>query len=256
MGLGGRRPSRAVFEQPPPGQFPELQRHFDTVYDLLAGDSRGKPWGPLLDAGSGDGSALAAVVSGTGAWGVATDVRASAEWAGPPGFQELQANADRLPFRDRAFTAALTMESIEWFANPAAVLRELARVSERRLVAVQTDWSSLWFDSGDPETAREFTRLFAGPSGAVGAQLTAIVAEAAIPGNVTHAPHTIRGERLTRGTYAFELLRLLRRWLIVQPAGVRARRFDDWRAELDERAERGAFSFSLDRHAVSVELPA
>ena len=70
---------------------------------------------------------------------------------------------------------------------------------------------------------------------------------------VEDAGDTIRGERLRPGTYAMELLRLLREFLVVQSAGVRARRFDEWRADLEERAARGAFGFSIERRVVVTE---
>ena len=124
---------------------------------------------------------------------------------------------------------------------------ELARVSRGRVVIVQSDWRTLWLDSGDPETAQEFTRLFAGPAGPDAAAPAALLAAAGMR-LVEDGVDTIRGERLRPGTYAMELLRLLREFLVVQSAGVRARRFDDWRAELEERAARGAFGL-LDRAA-------
>ena len=175
--------------------------------------------------------------------------------AGPLGFAPLQADAARLPFRDRAFTATLSMETLEWFADPPAALREMARVSQDAVVLVQSEWGSLWFDSGDPDTAREFTRLFSGPGAPAGRRLAGLVTGAGMQ-VASESTDTIRGERLQRGTYAFELLRILREYLVVQRSGVRARRFDEWRDDLVERAARGAFSFSLERHVVVGRPPA
>ena len=241
--------------QRPADRFPELQRHHDEVYDRLLGGTTARAAGPLLDVGSGDGAALAATLEGTNVWGVALDRRRLHDWRGPAGFARVQADGARLPFRDRAFRAALSMETVEWLADPAAVVREMARVSQERVVVVQSDWTSLWFDSGDPDTAREFTRLFAGPGNTGEGRIAGLVEGAGLR-SVVDIVQTIRGERLQRGTYAFELLRLLREYLVVQHAVVRARRFDEWREELDARAQRGAFSFSQERRlAVGTVAP-
>ncbi|MXY79045.1 MAG: hypothetical protein F4Y94_05005 [Chloroflexi bacterium] len=117
---------------------------------------------------------------------------------------------------------------------------------------VQSDWRTLWLDSGDPETAQEFTRLFTGPADPDAAAPASLLAAAGMR-VVEDAVDTIRGERLRPGTYAMELLRLLREFLVVQSAGVRARRFDEWRADLEERSARGAFGFSIERRVVVAE---
>ena len=239
----------------PPDRYPELQAHYDAVYDRLTGGRTARAVQPLLDVGAGDGAALAATVAGTGVRGVALDQRLVLDWRGPLGFAPLQADAARLPFRDRAFTATLSMETLEWFADPPAALREMARVSQDAVVLVQSEWGSLWFDSGDPDTAREFTRLFSGPGAPAGRRLAGLVTGAGMQ-VASESTDTIRGERLQRGTYAFELLRILREYLVVQRSGVRARRFDEWRDDLVERAARGAFSFSLERHVVVGRPPA
>ena len=147
-----------------PPRYPELQSHYDAVYDRLAAGRTGRAAGPLLDVGSGDGAALAATVEGTGIGGVALDRRAGGEWRGPAGFARVTGDAARLPFAAGAFPAVLMQETWEWLSRPAVVAGELARVSRGRVVIVQSDWRTLWLDSGDPETAREFTRLFAGPT--------------------------------------------------------------------------------------------
>ena len=234
-----------------PARYPELQAHYDAVYDRLAAGRRGRAAGPLLDIGSGDGAALAATVEGTGIGGVALDRRLR-EWRGPTGFARLTGEASRLPFASEAFPSVLMQETWEWLSRPAAVAGELARVSRGRVVIVQSDWRTLWLDSGDPETAQEFTRLFAGPADPDAAAPASLLATAGMR-VVEDAVDTIRGERLRPGTYAMELLRLLREFLVVQSAGVRARRFDEWRADLEERAARGAFGFSIERRVVVAE---
>ncbi len=240
-------------EPPEFHRYPELRAHFNAVYDHLTAGQRPHDASPLLDVGAGTGAALFAVVFGTGLRGVAVDLRRAAEWIGPPEFDFLMADAQALPFPDRAFPATLSMETLEWFADPGAALREMARVTRDRLVIVHTDWHSLWFDSGDPDTAREFTRLFAGPIAEAGGHRLPEIVTAAGLSLAQHDIHTVRGDVLAPETYARHLLALLREWLVQQDAGVRARRFDTWRADLDTRAEAGEFAFSLNRHVVVVE---
>ena len=233
-------------------RYPELRAHFDAVYDQLIGSDGPRDASPLVDVGSGNGSALAAVMAGTDASGLALDLREAAEWLGPPGFETVLADGARLPLANGAAPAALCMEAIEWFSDPQAVVRELARVASKRVVLVHSDWQSLWFDSGDPETSREFTRLFAGPvpGGKRIRELLEDLSAAAGLNVGTHEVHVIRGETIAPDTYAQHLLALLRDWLCNQLGAVRARRFDEWRKDLETRAVEGTFAFSLDRHLV------
>ncbi|HJN92468.1 MAG TPA: methyltransferase domain-containing protein [Dehalococcoidia bacterium] len=232
--------------------FPELRDHFNAVYDLLVGDEGPRGATPLLDVGTGTGAGLAATVSGTDLFGVAIDLRFPAEWLGPPDYAFLIADAQTLPFATDAFPAVLQMETSEWLTDPVAALREAVRVSQRRVVVVHTDWQSLWFDSGDPETSQEFTRLFAGPRSdhSAGIMLESQLEAAGLP-SFRHDVHVIRGVQIAPDTYAKHLLGLLREWLCNQIGAVRARRFDEWLKDLEERSREGTFGFSVDRHVLT-----
>lgn len=237
------------------GLYPEMRAHFDAVYDQLIGSDGPRGASPLIDVGSGNGSALAAVVAGTNMTGVALDLREAAEWMGPHGFDIVLADAAQLPFPSGAAPVLLSMETIEWFDAPPAVLREMARVASKRVLLVHSDWQSLWFDSDDPDTSREFTRLFAGSvsGGKPIRDLLDDFVSAAGLRLATHEIHVIRGETIGPDTYARHLLGLLRDWLCNQLGAVRARRFDQWRKDLEARAVEGRFGFSLDRHVVVAE---
>jgi SAM-dependent methyltransferase len=235
--------------------YPEMREHFDAVYDQIIGSDGPRGASPLIDVGSGNGSALAALVAGTNTTGIALDLREPAEWMGPPGFDVVLADAAQLPFANVAAPVLLSMETIEWFNSPAAVLAEMARVASKRVLLVHSDWQSLWFDSGDPETSREFTRLFAGPvpgGKPIRELLDDFVAAAGLR-LAAHELHVIRGETIAPDTYARHLLGLLRDWLCNQLGAVRARRFDEWRKDLEVRAAEGTFAFSLDRHLIVAE---
>jgi SAM-dependent methyltransferase len=244
-----------VVSAPEFGLYPEMRAHFDAVYDQLIGSDGPRGASPLIDVGSGNGSALAAVVAGTNMTGVALDLREAAEWMGPHGFDIVLADAAQLPFPNGAAPMLLSMETIEWFDAPPAALREMARVASKRVLLVHSDWQSLWFDSDDPDTSREFTRLFAGSvsGGKPIRDLLDDFVSAAGLRLATHEIHVIRGETIGPDTYARHLLGLLRDWLCNQLGAVRARRFDQWRKDLEARAVEGRFGFSLDRHVVVAE---
>ena len=234
---------------------PELRPHDDAVYDLLVAGLGPRATSPLLDVGSGDGIGLSSIVGGTGMHGLALDRHLTADWRGPDGFPRLRADATQLPFCNGAFASSLSSEGLEWFSRPVAVLCEMARTTRHRLLLVQTDWPSLWFDSADPETSREFTRLYAGPEAVTATTFPGLLRAAGLS-TKTLERQTIQGRELRRGSYAHHLLRLLRRFLVVQAAVVRARRFDEWRADLAARASRDAFAFSLQRYVAVIALDA
>ena len=239
-----------------PNRFPELQRHHDEVYDRLLGGTTARAAGPLLDVGSGDGAALAATLEGTNVWGVALDRRRLHDWRGPAGFARVQADGARLPFRDRAFRAALSMETVVMARRPrrgragdGAGLAESGwswcKATGRRCgstAAIPTPRGSSRGCSRGPGTPARG----ASPAWSRGPDC----------GRWSTSCRRFGANVLQRGTYAFELLRLLREYLVVQHAVVRARRFDEWREELDARAQRGAFSFSQERRlAVGTVAP-
>jgi SAM-dependent methyltransferase len=240
-------------------QYPELRAHFDRVFDLVAArlgspqQQRARGVRAVLDVGAGNGASLAAVVFGTEVRGVAADVHIAPEWLGPPGFAVARADAHSLPFASSTFATSIALETLEWLADPPVALREIARVTEGALIVVQTDWHSLWFDSDDPETSQEFTRLFAGPRTHSPIDRLAEFLESSGLSPSTHDIHPVRGKSTDPDSYAHYLLSQLREWLVIQRGIVRARRFDAWRTALDVRAEEGAFAFSLDRHVVAVD---
>ena len=99
-------------------QYPELRAHFNAVFDLVAAgmgspqQRRSRGFRAILDVGTGNGAALAAIVFGTELHGVAADVRITPEWLGPPGFAVVASDAHALPFRRNAFTTSMSMDTI------------------------------------------------------------------------------------------------------------------------------------------------
>ena len=150
----------------------------------------------------------------------------------------------------------MSMDTIEWLADPAVAFREMARVTDGALIFVQMVLHSRCFDSDDPDTSQEFSRLFAGPHTiSMNERLDQGIGKIGLAAR-THDIHTVRGKGIEAETYARYLLNQMREWLVIQRGIVRARRFDSWRKALDTRTEDGAFAFSLDRHVVVVDCAA
>ncbi len=91
--------------------------------------------GVALDVGSGPGNVTASLARAAGPDGLALGVdisepmlsRAVSAEAGPNvGF--LRADAQRLPFRDESFDAAVSLAVLQLIPNPAATLAEIVRV--------------------------------------------------------------------------------------------------------------------------------
>jgi SAM-dependent methyltransferase len=87
----------------------------------------------LLDAGCGEGEMLRRDVLPPAVRPVCLDLRPAslAEIAGP---QRVCASVLSMPFADRSFDAVTCLEVLEHLDNPAAAVRELARVSRRAVV--------------------------------------------------------------------------------------------------------------------------
>jgi SAM-dependent methyltransferase len=72
----------------------------------------------------------------------------------------VQADAHRLPFADHEFDAARIERTLQHVADPAAVVREIARIVRPggRIVALEPDWHTLSFSGEDSATARAVAR--------------------------------------------------------------------------------------------------
>ena len=225
----------------------ELRRHYDAVYDLLLDGRRPRDAGPLLDIGTGDGAAIGAIAMGTGLRGVGVDLRTPSEWLGPPDWEFVEAPAERLPFDDGSFRTALFVDVIEWLRRPEVALAEASRVTDGPIVIVQTDWDGLWFETREADAARELSRLYLqGSPDGVRKRIRDAAAEAGLQTRELSA-QTIRADSLAPGSLASDVLNTMRRWLVIDAARVRARRFDDWRTDLELQAADGHFSMLIRR---------
>ena len=227
--------------------YPELRAHHDEIYDLLLDGRSARAASPLLDIGSGDGTALQAITAGTALRAAALDHRRAQRWHGPGETLRVLGDAHRLPFADDSFAACLMVDTFEWLRHPAAALREAARAARGPIVVVQTDWHALWLDSEDPELARDLVRRWAaGSPEPLRLRLRGAGEEAGLAVSELRST-SIRAERLEPGSLAADQLRAMRRWLVVEQPQTRASRFDQWRRKLDRRAAEGRFEMLLRR---------
>ena len=98
----------------------------------------------VLDVGCGPGALTADLVARLGPGGVAA-VDPSAPFVGAararnPGVEVAQASAERLPFADGTFDAALAQLVVHFMSDPVAGLAEMRRVTRRAGVVAASVW--------------------------------------------------------------------------------------------------------------------
>ena len=115
-----------------------LTERFVVRLDAMIGDIAGDavPATNPLEVGAGEG-----VISqklhhrfGTAVGLDLPDAGLRAEWRSRPGPSYLHGDAENLPFNDKQFDLVVCVEVLEHLSDPAAGLRELARVSSRHLL--------------------------------------------------------------------------------------------------------------------------
>lgn len=225
----------------------ELRRHYDALYDQLLNGRPPREARPVLDVGTGDGLALAAITLGTPLHGVAIDTAAPGHWLGPSEWSIVRADAQRLPFADGSFNSALMLDVFEWLRHPAATLNEIARVTSGPILVVQTDWEGLWFQADQAEVGTDLVRAFTrGAPEKLRDRIGSASEEAGLTVEAISYV-AVSAERLEPGTLAWDVLDSIRRYLVIESAQIRARRFDDWRRELHQAAAEGQFTMLVRR---------
>jgi SAM-dependent methyltransferase len=124
----------------------------------------------VLDVGCGPGALTAELVTRLGPAAVAavdpSEPFVAATRVRNPGVNVLKASAERLPFPDEAFDAALAQLVVQFMSDPVAGLTEMARVTRRDGVVAACVWDhgggqgplSLFWQAArelDPEVADE-----------------------------------------------------------------------------------------------------
>ena len=226
----------------------------------------------LLDVGCGPGDAALALAADLGAGGEVVGVDASAAMvaiarqraAGAPCPVRFSVgDALALDEPDGAFDAARSERTLQWLADPAAAVAELARVVRPggRLALVDTDWSTFALDVGDDELAaavREAMRCERARPSHVGRRLGELVRAAGCT-EVAETAATHVGtdwdpdeSPVPPGCFS---MRSLAEDLA---AGGQIDRddVDHFVATVQDAARRGRFTMSLTMHAVVAAKPA
>ena len=166
-------------------------------------------------------------------------------------------DGQRLPIADRSFEFVVETETLEWVADPVALLREAARVctADGLVVSDDTDWDTVVFAAGDALLGRRILRAFcdSGPNGWIGRTAPSLMRRAGLRDIEAHVRVIVEHE-LKPGTLGFWQVQVINEWLRAKPV-VGAHELDDWRADLQRTADRGDFLFSVNRY-VCVGRPA
>lgn len=156
----------------------------------------------ILDLGCGlgnDAAALAELVAAGGAVVGVDGSQAMIEAArqrhgGVEGLSFEVANAAALPFDDASFDACRIDRVLQHIADPAPVVREMARVvrPEGVVVAFDNDWETLTVDSADRALTRAVLNAWCDrfPSGWIGRQLVPLFLQAGLR-DVVASPKTL-----------------------------------------------------------------
>ena len=159
-------------------------------------------------------------------------------------------DGQRLPVADRAFDFVVETETLEWVADPVALLREAARVctADGVVVSDDSDWDTVVFAAGDALLGRRVLRAFcdSGPNGWIGRTAPSLMRRAGLPGVEVHV-RVIAEHEFKPGTLGFWQVQVIDAWLR-SISGVSAPEIDDWRADLHHTADRGDFLFSVNRY--------
>lgn len=123
-----------------------------------------RPGERLLDVGCGLGDAGIALAADLGPTGELVGVDASetmiqtarARSAATPWVRYVVADADDLQLPERSFDAARAERTLQWVDEPERAVAELVRVLRPggRLSLIDTDWSTLRLEVGDPDLER------------------------------------------------------------------------------------------------------
>ena len=166
--------SQLVFDDDLANQLETLYRTRDVLRRRrLVREALGAaPGERVLDVGCGPGFYVAELLSQVGATGSVVGVDASPQTLalarrrtqGQDNVVLHQADVTALPVTDASFDRALSVQVLEYVADPAAALAELHRALRPggRLVVWDVDWSTVSWHSADPDRMRRVLAVWDG----------------------------------------------------------------------------------------------
>ena len=229
-------------------QTPPLPASLRDHYDWLLARADVPP-SRLLDIGAGQGQLLGVAREVVGGTLVGIDPKPPGERPDHP-IARVVGDGMRLPFADAAFDFVVETETLEWVRDTAGLLREAARVCtpDGVVVSDDSDWDTLVFAAADTALDRRILRAFcdSGPNGWIGRMAPSLMRRAGLRDIQVHV-RVIAEHELRPGTLGFWQVQVIDEWLRAK-ALVTAQELDDWRADLQQAADRGGFLFSLNRY--------
>jgi ubiquinone/menaquinone biosynthesis C-methylase UbiE len=214
-----------------------------------------------VDVGSGTGGDVVAFAGQVGPTGRAVGVEPS------PGLRDearrraagarveyVDGHAEALPFDDESVDALRCERVLQHVDNPAAVVREMARVLRPggRIALIDTDWATAIIHPADPDVLRRMVDYFLSGSANPfsGRQLRGLVADAGLEVIGETAGTWIEPQDGARRGFVSMLQLSSAEAGVITPAEA-----DAFAKGLAEAADRGAFHLSLTMYAVSAVKP-
>lgn len=145
---------------------PDMQAQRRAILAALALN----PGEVVLDLGAGNGIMAREMVDAVGPFGAVTGLDAAAPMVAMaralcPGGRFVQGDAADLPFEDASFDAVSAAQLLCFLPDPDRALREMHRVLRPggRLVILDTDWSSLVWNSNSPDLMARAVDVYTRP---------------------------------------------------------------------------------------------
>ncbi len=222
----------------------------------------------ILDLGSGPGFLACELAQEVGATGrvVAVDIssdmnsiaskRISA--AGLAGRVEiLEGDATALAFADATFDAAVSMQVVEYLAEPDAALRQLVRVLRPggRLVIIDTDWDSLVWAATDRHRAARIAAAWNEhlPDPYLPRSLAPRLRAAGfVLGEIRIVP--ILNTAYDATTFSYNIAPLIASF-VPGRGGVSEDEVTEWLNDLSQLHQQGRYFFSINRYLFAASRP-
>ena len=223
----------------------------------------------ILDVGSGPGFLACELAQEVGASGrvVGVDISSAmnsiaSRRVAASGFGDraeiLEGDATALAFADATFDAAVSMQVIEYLAEPDAALHQLARVLRPggRLVIIDTDWDSLVWEATDRRRAARIAAAW-------NEHLPDPYLPRSLAPRLRAAGFEVREVRIVpilntaydATTFSYNIAKLIAAF-VPGHGGISEDEASQWLNDLAELQRQGRYFFSVNRYLFAASRPA